>query len=258
MKKNVTLAALLAGTFLVSLSFGSCTPKTEEAASTTENTEEVAQPEVKKARSTRPIGDLTDSLSYAYGVGIGDNLAQNFEAFPVEINIDLFLKAFEATLKGNTEKLKIQPEQAYQIFQHCIMSVQNNIAQENKKAGEKFLAENAKKEGVKTTESGLQYKVITEGSGNKPAETDKVSVHYQGTLLDGTVFDSSIERGTPAQFPVNGVIKGWTEGLQLMSVGSKYELYIPAELAYGDQGAGDVIQPGSTLIFEVELLEILK
>lgn len=126
----------------------------------------------------------------------------------------------------------------------------------NKEDGIKFLQENAKKAGVKTTKSGLQYKVIKEGIGPSPKETDTVKVHYRGRLINGTEFDSSYSRGEPAVFPLNRVIKGWTEGLQLMKVGGKYELYIPPELAYGDYGAGSTIQPGSTLIFEVELIDI--
>ena len=123
-------------------------------------------------------------------------------------------------------------------------------------AGKTYLAENAKKEGVTTTESGLQYEVINSGKGAKPAPSDQVTVHYHGTLLDGTVFDSSVDRGEPASFPVGGVIKGWTEALQLMSVGSKWKLYVPYDLAYGERGAGAQIGPYSTLIFEVELISI--
>lgn len=199
-----------------------------------------------------------DSLSYAYGVGLGDNLAQNLSSFPAELNMDLFMQAFEKTIKGQIEDLSIQPEQAYQIFQSCLMVIQQESAQKNKDEAVKFLEENAGKEGVVTTESGLQYEVLLAADGPKPKETDRVSVHYHGTLIDGTVFDSSVDRGEPAQFALNGVIPGWTEGIQLMSVGSKYKFYLPAELAYGDNGAGDVIQPGAMLIFEVELLEILK
>ena len=128
----------------------------------------------------------------------------------------------------------------------------------NKEEGIKFLQENAKKTGVKTTKSGLQYKVIKEGTGPSPKEADTVKVHYRGRLINGTEFDSSYSRGEPAVFPLNRVIKGWTEGLQLMKVGGKYELYIPPELAYGDKGAGSTIGPGATLIFEVELLGIEK
>jgi FKBP-type peptidyl-prolyl cis-trans isomerase len=129
-------------------------------------------------------------------------------------------------------------------------------AANNKAAGDKFLAENKTKSGVKVTASGLQYKVLKQGNGPKPSLDSKVSVHYQGTLLDGTEFDSSYKRNQPASFPLQGVIKGWTEGLQLMPVGSKYMLYIPSELAYGPAGAGGIIGPESTLIFTIELLEI--
>ncbi|MFM8437975.1 MAG: FKBP-type peptidyl-prolyl cis-trans isomerase, partial [Candidatus Kapaibacterium sp.] len=128
--------------------------------------------------------------------------------------------------------------------------------EENKAKGAAFLAENAKKAGVTTTASGLQYRVITQGTGAKPLATDKVKVHYKGTLIDGSEFDSSYKRGEPIEFPLNGVIKGWTEGVQLMSVGSKYEFFIPSELAYGDREVGGVIPAGSTLVFEVELLGI--
>ena len=131
-------------------------------------------------------------------------------------------------------------------------------AQQNKSAGEAFLAENAKKPGVKTTADGLQYKIIHEGSGTPPTATDTVTVNYEGTLIDGTVFDSSYKRGQPATFPVNGVIKGWTEALQLMKPGATWMLYIPAKLAYGKQGAGSKIGPDETLIFKVDLLSVSK
>jgi FKBP-type peptidyl-prolyl cis-trans isomerase FklB len=138
------------------------------------------------------------------------------------------------------------------------MAAQSKKAAENKAAGEAFLAENKTKKGVKTLESGLQYKVITPGTGDSPDLNDQVKCHYRGSLLNGREFDSSYKRNEPAEFPVNGVIKGWTEALQLMKVGAKWMLFIPSDLAYGDQGAGNVIEPGSTLIFEVELLEIQK
>lgn len=132
------------------------------------------------------------------------------------------------------------------------------MAKKNKLEGDKFLAENARKEGVKSTPSGLQYIVITEGEGDTPTSTDIVKVHYTGTLIDGRVFDSSVSRGVPAQFGVNQVIPGWTEALQMMKVGSKYKLFLPSDIAYGERGAGEMIQPNSTLIFEVELLDIIK
>jgi len=197
-----------------------------------------------------------DSLSYAYGVGMGTNLAQNLQQFPAKLNVDLFLAVFEKALKGDTAKLAITPAQAYEVFQRCLATAQKEAAVAVKEDAKKFLEKNAKVDGVKTTPSGLQYTVIKEGTGPKPADTATVSVHYHGTLLDGTVFDSSVDRGTPAEFPLNRVIKGWTEGIQLMNVGSKYKFWIPAELAYGDNGAGGQIKPGSLLIFEVELLGI--
>ena len=198
-----------------------------------------------------------DSLSYAYGVGMGANLQQNLKELPAKINVDLFLAVFEKALKGDTANLAIRPDQAYAVFQSCMATAQKEAAVATKAENAKFLAKNGKKEGVKTTASGLQYEVTKEGTGPKPTDTSTVSVHYHGTLLDGTVFDSSVDRGTPAQFPLNRVIKGWTEGIQLMSVGSKYKFWIPSDLGYGDNGAGGKIKPGSLLIFDVELLDIL-
>ncbi len=201
---------------------------------------------------------IEDSLSYAYGVGLGDNLRQNLGSMPAEIDVDLFLSALTKTMKNQDDKLQIKPEEAYQVFQRCLMAAVEKKNQENMKEGADYMAENAKKDGVVTTASGLQYEILTAAEGPKPTATDRVKVHYTGTLLDGTVFDSSVDRGTPAEFGVNQVISGWQEGLQLMNVGSKVRFVIPANSAYGDRGAGELIQPGSTLIFEVELLEILK
>lgn len=199
-----------------------------------------------------------DSLSYAYGVGMGVNLQQNLKEFPAKLNVDLFLAVFEKALRGDTAKLAITPSQAYIVFQKCMQTAQAEAAVATKAEASKFLQGNAKKSGIKTTASGLQYQVIKEGTGPKPGDTATVSVNYNGTLLDGTVFDSSIKRGTPAQFPLNRVIKGWSEGIKLMNVGSKYKFWIPSNLGYGDQGAGGVIKPGALLIFEVELLSIDK
>ena len=149
-------------------------------------------------------------------------------------------------------------EEAREYMQKYFVEASAKEANKTKEEGEKFLADNKTKSGVITTESGLQYQVITEGTGAKPTAEDHVKVHYTGTLLDGTKFDSSIDRGEPAEFPVSQVIKGWTEGLQLMPVGSKYIFWIPSDLAYGDRGAGQMIKPNSTLKFEVELLEIVN
>lgn len=271
MKKNVMIAASMVGVALMGMTFGSCATGSGEKAQNDstivaedEAYGEEAEAPAKTKANVKPIGDLTDSISYAYGVGIADNLKEAFESMPFEVDMKVFLKAFETALAGQTDKLKIQPDQAYQVFQHCMMNIQKQKAQDNKKAAADFMAKNAERPEVTTTASGLQYEVIStpeleEGvEPVKPTVNDRVSVHYHGTLLDGTVFDSSIERGNAAQFGVGQVIPGWQEGLQLMPVGSKYKFYIPSELAYGDQGAGDAIEPGQMLIFEVELLEILS
>ncbi len=196
-----------------------------------------------------------DSLSYAYGVGMGFSLGENLkQELPVGMNIDLFLDVFEAALKGDTGKLAISPDEAYKVYQQCMMTVQAQAAEKNKKDVSKFLESNGKKAGVVTTPSGLQYEVIKEGNGPKPTDTSTVKVNYHGTLIDGKVFDSSVDRGEPVEFVLNQVIRGWNEGIKYMSVGSKYKFWIPSDLAYGDQGAGGVIKPGDLLIFEVELL----
>jgi len=194
-----------------------------------------------------------DSLSYAYGVGLGIQMAKQHEQFPAKLNIDLFLAVFEKALKGDTAKLAISPEKAIEVFQRCLATAQADASKAAKEETSKFLAKNAKADGVKTTPSGLQYSVIKEVSGAKPIATDTVTVNYKGSLLDGKVFESSYDTGAPAVFPLDRVIKGWTEGIQLMSVGSKYKFWIPAELAYGETGGP---KPGALLIFEVELLNI--
>ena len=192
-----------------------------------------------------------DQLSYALGVLLAQNLQnQGFD------NLDeaSMNAAIHDVLAGNEPKLT--PEEANKVIQDYMQEKQKAQHADAIKKGEDFLAENAKREGIKVTESGLQYEVLKEGTGEKPSASSKVSVHYHGTLIDGTVFDSSVERGEPTSFGVNQVIKGWTEALQLMPQGSKWNLYIPADLAYGPRGAGGKIGPYETLIFEVELLEI--
>lgn len=206
--------------------------------------------------------DLTtekQKVSYMVGMDVGRNLTQIKD----EIDVDLLMQGIKDTMAGGDTKLT--PEEANEVKQAFMQKMQAKATEEraaaaakNRTEGEAFLAENAKKSGVKTTDSGLQYQVMTEGKGKKPAATDKVKVHYVGTLIDGTKFDSSIDRGQPAEFALNGVIKGWTEALQLMPVGSKYKLFVPSDLAYGEQGTPGPIGPNSTLIFEVELLEIVE
>ncbi len=170
------------------------------------------------------------------------------------LDVDAFVKAFTEIMKD--EKTSMSLEEATQYIQAYFSAKQNEMLQMNKEEGVQFLVENKRKENVVELPSGLQYEVITEGDGESPKETDTVECHYHGTLIDGTVFDSSVQRGQPATFGVNQVIKGWVEALQLMKVGSKWRLFVPSNLAYGEQGAGNDIQPNSTLIFEVELLGI--
>jgi len=201
---------------------------------------------------------------YALGLNIGSGMAAQTKQglmgdSTLEVNIELIQKALIETLNG--KETKISAEDAMEFLNATMEKLQEKKAEtefgENKLAGETFLAENAKRENVKVTDSGLQYEVITEGKGEVPTATDKVKVHYKGTLIDGTEFDSSYGRGKPAEFGVTQVIKGWTEALQLMSVGSKWKLYIPYNLAYGAKNQGQ-IKPFSALIFEVELLGIEK
>ncbi len=198
-----------------------------------------------------------DSTSYALGVLIAQNNKQSLESVPggEKINIDLLSEAFRQVLKGDSTLFT--PVEANEMVSNFFQKMGEKVAQENLEAGNAFLEKNKAREGVTTTASGLQYEVITEGTGPKPVAEDMVRVHYHGTLIDGKVFDSSVERGEPAEFPVGGVIQGWVEALQLMPVGSKWKIYLPASLAYGERGAGGDIQPNSALVFEVELLEIL-
>lgn len=199
-----------------------------------------------------------EKLSYALGMSMGNN----FKSSGIEeLNIKEFADGVSAVFEGAQPKMSY--DEAKNVIRDFFMALeqkQNEAATKmgevNKAAGEAFLAENAKRAEVKTTESGLQYEVLAEGNGEKPAASDTVVVHYTGTLIDGTVFDSSVERGTPATFGVTQVIPGWVEALQLMQVGAKWRLYIPSDLAYGPRGAGGAIGPNATLIFDVELLQI--
>lgn len=188
--------------------------------------------------------------SYAFGVAIGTSLKET----SVAIKYDSFLKGVKDVMEGKKPTLTV--EEAQKIIRESIDAAMAKKGEENLAKETAYFAENGKKSGVITTASGLQYEVITEGTGANPTATDTVKVNYVGTLVDGTKFDSSFDRGEPAIFPLNRVIPGWTEGIQLMKVGGKTKFYIPSKLAYGPSGAGDKIGPNSTLVFEVDLIEI--
>lgn len=201
-----------------------------------------------------------DSVSYALGVnfsaqakGMKKNLKSDFD---LDLNVGAFLQGYGNSL--DSLNIKINEADSRKLLDTYFKELQKAIGEKNKAAGEAFIAENKTKEGVKVTDSGLQYIVLKEGAGESPKDTDKVKVHYHGTLIDGTVFDSSVDRGEPSEFFVNQVIKGWTEGLQLMKPGAKYKFFVPQELAYGAQQRGAKIKPFSALVFDVELLEIKK
>lgn len=192
-----------------------------------------------------------DSLSYAMGVKLAESAKkQKFK----EVDSSKMIEGFETAFNG--EETILSREEVEKILQSYLKEQLKREKIMNKEQGMAFLAENGKRDEVQTTDSGLQYEVLTKAEGPKPSATDKVTVHYTGTTIDGTTFDSSVDRGEPATFGLNQVIKGWTEGVQLMSQGAKYRFYIPSELAYGERGAGALIGPNSTLIFDVELLEI--
>jgi FKBP-type peptidyl-prolyl cis-trans isomerase FklB len=198
-----------------------------------------------------------DKVSYIIGLDIGSNMKSR----SVDVDPDILLRGLKDGLAGNNPALEAEDiHETMKVFREEMAKKQEEetkkLAEKNKKEGEEFLTENKKKEGVKTLPSGLQYKVITEGTGKTPKATDTVTVNYKGTLIDGQEFDSSYKRGEPATFPVSGVIKGWTEALQLMKEGSKWQIFIPADLAYGEKGAGNVIGPNATLIFDVELISV--
>ena len=230
---------------------------------------EDAKPSPSPADSTPPTSTLKDDkdkISYSLGVDIGRTL----QKFQLDLN-EAALSQGIADVLGNKSMAMTDQElqQTLQAFQQKMMQKQQDamakkqedmkvVAEKNKVDGKRFLEANAKKTDVKTTASGLQYKVIKEGTGEKPKDADVVEANYRGTTIDGKEFDSSAKHGNSASFPVNGVIKGWSEALKMMPVGSKWELYVPSDLAYGDEGAGDEIAPGSTLVFEVELLSVKK
>lgn len=199
-----------------------------------------------------------DSVSYALGVLIGESNKQQMKDAPGvdQLNKEILIAAFQKAFMGDS--VQIKAEVANSTVQNFFAEISKVEAEKNTKASEDFLAANKNKAGVITLPSGLQYEIIKAGTGVKPKAEDQVKCHYHGTTIDGKVFDSSVDRGEPTVFPVNRVIPGWTEALQLMPVGSKWKLYIPSALAYGERGAGQDIKPNSALIFEVELLEIVK
>jgi FKBP-type peptidyl-prolyl cis-trans isomerase FklB len=209
------------------------------------------------ASATEGLETLEQKASYSFGVDFAKRLKQQ----GIDLDISALNRGIKDQASGNAlaleagEMTQVKAEYTEQLRAKLVQE-QQQLAAENLEAGKKFLAENAKKEGVVTTASGLQYKIISSGDGKMPKAEDTVTTHYRGTLIDGREFDSSYSRGQPASFPVKGVIKGWTEALQLMKVGDKWELYIPSELAYGEAQRSELIQPNSTLVFELELLSI--
>ena len=214
-------------------------------------------PEEANSAPELKLDTQKNRISYTIGVNIG----QDFKSQKMDVDPDALLMGLKDTLSGKelqlTEEEMVQEIQNFQQEMQAKMAAEMEVkAAENKASGEAFLAENAKQEGVVVTESGLQYKIIEPGQGDSPGPADVATVHYRGTLIDGTQFDSSYDRGQPASFPVGGVIPGWTEALQLMKPGAKWQLSIPAELAYGERGAGQDIGPNSTLLFDVELISV--
>lgn len=224
---------------------------------------EPVKADVKKEVTKDDLKSLNDKLNYSVAYDVGKSVSRN----KLDYEETVFLKGLvdgmkdeetpDAGLLTSKERIDIKREHS-KVMREKEKEEREASAKENKKIADDFLAKNKEKEGVVTTESGLQYSIVTEGTGEKPTAEDRVSVHYTGTLIDGTEFDSSHKRKRPATFPVGRVVKGWTEALQLMPVGSKWKLFIPPALGYGERGAGGKIAPNSALIFEIELLEIIK
>ncbi len=219
----------------------------------------LAQETAKESSKELTLNTEAEKLSYVIGMDIGNSIKQLGP--DADVNLDIITRAMKDVMES--KETLLTPQEANEVKQAYSQKMQKQFAaqrqvqaEENLAEGKAFLEKNKAREGVKTTESGLQYEVLEEGEGPKPKEADTVTVNYRGTLIDDTEFDSSYKRGQPATFPVNGVIPGWTEALQLMPVGSKYRVYIPADLAYGERGAGQAIGPNATLIFDVELLSI--
>ena len=271
MHKSLTpFLSCLAGLLLLGIASAQdtkpATPSSKPAQSTS-STQSKTSTTAKKpasstaAKSTAPVALTTQKQKNSYALGMSIGLGFQKQGIDKSIDTALVVRGFRDSIGGSkTAMTEDEMKAALQQLRTEVMSAQEAKSKEagasNRKEGEAFLAANKSKEGVKTLPDGLQYKVLTEGNGPKPTASDTVTVNYRGTLLNGKEFDSSYKRGQPASFPVTGVIKGWTEALQLMPVGSKWQLFIPADLAYGDRGAGGDIAPGDTLVFEVELLSI--
>lgn len=267
-KPLIAVATILtAGAVILGSAVAQTTGKSQTAPAKTQSSTP-AKPAASPAASPTtqpkdysPFKNETDQVSYALGMNIAASLGANLKRQNVEINHDILLQAIKDGLGGGkTLMTEAEAQNTLRQFMSELQAKQEakmkEAGENNKKEGEAFLAANKSKPGVVTLPSGLQYKIVKEGEGPKPAATDTVTVNYRGTLINGTEFDSSYKRGEPATFPVGGVIKGWTEALQLMPVGSKWDLYIPSDLAYGARGAGADIGPNATLLFEVELLSI--
>jgi FKBP-type peptidyl-prolyl cis-trans isomerase FklB len=238
MKKSILLAAAL-------ISITAATAQTKPAPK--------PKPAVKPAAPAPVLKSAIDSFSYSIGLSIANFYKQQGIT---KINTNLVSKAISDATAN--KKTLLTEEEMNMSISNYLQKLKAEKSAANRQAGDAFLAENKKKPGVVTLPSGLQYQIIKEGTGEKPTINDKVKCHYHGTLLNGTVFDSSVDRGQPIDFAVGGVIQGWVEALQLMPVGSKWKLFIPSNLAYGDNQAGPYILPGSTLIFDVELIDIVK
>lgn len=235
MKKLLTVGLCMA---FMSISLCACSQKTDS----------------KKDKTDSTTMNREQKQSYAIGV----NMGQNFKHDGLTPDMDKFIQGLNDGLEGKNIFTNEEMQGIFATLQEDLQKKQNDLVAAEKEKGKKFLEENKKNKSVITTESGLQYKVVKMGEGAKPTAESKVKVHYKGTLIDGTVFDSSYDRGEPITFGLNQVIKGWTEGVQLMPIGSKFIFYIPSDLGYGDRGAGADIPGGATLIFEIELLDIEK
>ena len=249
MKKSV-LTAILAAAMLVA--WGA---QAQDAAKPAAPAPAAPGPDAKPAEVKSPFPNDIDTFSYIVGYNQGRSLKQAQASQGIELNVDLFIQSFKDGFGGAEQKMSVADIQAF--MNKYLMAKRQEAAGKNIAEGKKFLDENGKKEGVKTTASGLQYKVVKEGAGATPKGSDQVQVNYEGRLTNGTVFDSSQKNGGPVEFPVDGVIKGWTEALQLMKEGGKLQIFVPAELAYGaNSPQGSNIPPNSVLVFDVELLKV--